>query len=73
MCINLTIGKNYQKKLSTMGLLITFCAKCKKYGQIDCQFVVINNKVQKLLIIVDNIHLWLYNQNIIIQKGKKEL
>ena len=56
-----------------MHLLITFCAKCKKYGQSYRLFVVINNKIQNLLIIVDNMHLWLYNQNIIIQKGTKEL
>ena len=49
------------KQLSTVVLLITFCAKCKKYGLINCKFVVINNKIQNLLIIVDNMHLWIYN------------
>lgn len=49
------------KQLSTGLLLITFCAKCKKYGLINRNFVVINNKVQSLLIIVDNIHLRIYN------------
>ena len=51
-------------------LLITFCAKCKKYGLINHKFVVINNKIQNLLIIVDNIHSWLYNLGI-IRKGSK--
>lgn len=62
--------KRFQN-LSTALLWITFCAKCKKYVLLNREFVVINNKIQNLLINVDNIHLRLYNLTIHLRKEER--